>query len=154
MLAVRLELVLSSVCEENELLAATGNEYKVRVKDLEKKMDGDLLNEIALLQEQEQSNQETERPECENKVLQETKEKALGSAIKEAGIYSRYVEPLEEARQSHFVGQTMSVTRRFGARCGKRGLSGTTVVWRTDGSVHGSARKDLPDLRCREEGVV
>lgn len=45
------ELVLGRVCQENVSLAADVNEYSVRVKNLEKKMDDEEQIGMAVLRE-------------------------------------------------------------------------------------------------------
>lgn len=58
MLTVRFELELGRVRERNALLAAAVHEYKLRVKNLKKKVEKEKPNKMTLQQELEHSHSE------------------------------------------------------------------------------------------------
>lgn len=76
-----LELGLGRGCEENALLVAVVNDYKGRVQSLVKKDDEEEQNIMALLRELRQSKHEVAWLGSEKKLLQQTTEGNLGSAV-------------------------------------------------------------------------
>lgn len=91
-LSMSFELELRSVREENASLAATVNEYKVLVNNLEWKMNEEKLNTMTLLQKVNPSKEEVEWLYYQNKLLRQTTIRVLDSAVREVGTFPRYVK--------------------------------------------------------------
>lgn len=82
MLDVCLELTIRTVRVEDRSRAAVLDEYRVRVKTLEKKVGESKLNVMALLRELTQSKHEAERLECEYRLLRQTKKAVMDKAAR------------------------------------------------------------------------
>lgn len=63
------ELELESGLDKNASLGAAVNDYSVRVKNVEEKMNQEELNRIELLRELDRRRQDLEKIVCENELL-------------------------------------------------------------------------------------
>lgn len=80
MWALIIELERRRVWNGNASLVAAVDKCKVQLKNLEKKIDEEKLNRVALLQGPKRSKQEVERLKSEDRLLQGTPKGVLGSA--------------------------------------------------------------------------
>lgn len=80
-LTLSLKMELERVREKNASLTAIVNEYRVRLKNLQKIMNEKELKVMALLCELERSKEEVVRVKCENRLLRQTRGRMLGSAV-------------------------------------------------------------------------
>lgn len=85
------------------------NEYKVRKKNLEKRVEKDELHEMALVRELKCSKQEVEMLECENEPLGKITERLLYSAVRGAKNSAMYDYRLLKAVEAQYVGLPMSI---------------------------------------------
>lgn len=120
MLTMGWKLGLRRVREKHASLNVAVDEYKVRVKNLNKKADEKELNGMALLRELKRFKQEIERPKRENKLLRQMTEGVLDRAVQGAGMYLGYFERPSKALKHQYVGLALLSSKTFGACCGRK----------------------------------
>lgn len=103
--------------KESAPLSAAVNEYETRLKTTEEKVDMEEVSGMMLLREFKPSKQEVEQQESESKLLQQTTEEMLDSAVREAGPSPRYVKRLSERLEPQYADFLMSGTQRCDVWC-------------------------------------
>lgn len=113
LLSVNLKLKLREVCEENLSLDAAMNEYKMRVKNFEKRGGREGTERNGVTARAKQSKQEANWLGCEIKLLLQTTKGVFDGTLREASTSLRYVDHLFEVLESQYIGMEMTVTQNL-----------------------------------------